>query len=243
MIEERQITHATPIGNNNAGTTHLKQSKRNIKTDNQAQDQYWQEMFSKVATFPYSWLSKATELLDAANLALVRQSEEPHKGIYRNIAIYMMLTAFAFEDIFKAIVLKREPDIINNINQKRKLFSGHDLCHLAVQAKVNLTPDEADLLRRLSQSVYGGRYPIPKDWINYKGALDGSGAVVSQVFKIPGDFIAIINFIHKLEDELKSLGVDCDLYDLSYSFVKDGKSLFVKRSINPHPFNDAVAGT
>ncbi len=216
----------------------VKQSKRNVKTDNQAQDQYWQKMFSKVAAFPYSWLGKATELLDAANLAVVRESEEPHKGSYRNIAIYMMLTAFAFEDIFKAIVLKREPDIINNINRKRKLFSGHDLCHLAVQAKVSLTPDETNLLRHLSQWVYGGRYPIPKDWVNYKGALDGSGSVVSGVYILPRDFIAITNFIHKLEGELKSLGVDCDLYDLSYSFVKDGKSLFVKRSINPHPFND-----
>lgn len=195
-------------------------------------------MFSKVATFPHSWLGKAAELLDAANLALVRQSEEPLKGIYRNIGIYMMLTAFAFEDIFKAIVLKREPDILNDINQKRKLFSGHDLCHLAVQAKVSLTLDETDLLHRLSQSVYGGRYPIPKDWIHYKGKLDGSRSVAPAVFKIPGDFIAIINFIHKLEDELKFLGVDCDLYDLSYSFVKNGKSLFVKRSIKPHPFDE-----
>jgi hypothetical protein len=90
------------------------------------------------------------------------------------------------------------------------------------------------LLRRLSQSVFGGRYPIPKDWINYKGVLNGSGSVRSGVFILPKDFVAIINFVHKLETELSLLGVDCDLYDLSYSFSKDGKSIFVKRNINPH---------
>jgi len=203
---------------------------------NQAQDESWQERFSEVATFPYSWLGKATELLDAANLALVRQSEEPLKGIYRNISIYMMLTAFAFEDIFKAIVLKREPDIINDTKRKEKLFLGHGLRQLAVQAQVSCTANEANLLRRLEIFVYGGRYPIPKNWIDYKGQLDGSGKVAPSVVLIPGDFNAIIGFVHKLESELKQLGVDCNLYDLSYSFPKDGKTVFVKRSINPNPF-------
>lgn len=202
--------------------------------NNQSQEQFWQEMFSKVATFSYSWLGKATELLDAANLVLVRQNEEPKRGIYRNISVYMMLTAFAFEDIFKAIVLEREPAIINDTERKNRLFSGHNLCQLAVQAKVSCTADETDLLCHLSQWVFDGRYPIPKDWIKYKGQLDGSGSVPSGVVILPRDFSAIIDFVHKLEAELKILGVDCDLYDLSYSFNKDGKSIIIKRSINPH---------
>lgn len=201
---------------------------------NQEQDKFWQENFSAIATFPYSWLGKATELLDAANLVLVRQNEESLKGIYRNLTVYMMLTAFAFENIFKAIVLKREPTIINDSEQKNKLFSGHDLCRLAKQAKVSCSAYETDLLRRLSKSVFGGRYPIPKDWVTYKGGLDGSGSEPSGVFILPKDFIGIINFVHKLEAELKLLGIDCDLYDLSYSFTKDGKSILVKRNIDPH---------
>ena len=202
--------------------------------NNQSQAQFWQEMFSQVATVPYSWLGKATELLDAANLALVRENEEPVKGKYRNISIYMMLTAFALEDIFKAIVLKRDPDIIDDTKRKKNLFSGHDLCTLATKAQITCTASEIDLLRRLSQSVYGGRYPIPKDWITYKGILDGSGSVSSGVFILPKDFVAITNFVHKLEAELKILGVDYDLFDLSYNFTKDGKSLFIKRNVNPH---------
>lgn len=201
--------------------------------NNQEQGKFWQENFSTIATFPYSWLGKATELLDAANRVL-RQNEEPLTWTYRNLTVYMMLTAFAFEDIFKAIVLKREPAIINDTEKKNKLFSCHDLCRLAKQAKVNCSADEIYLLPRLSQSVFGGRYPIPKDWINYKGVLNGSGSVRSGVFILPKDFVAIINFVHKLETELSLLGVDCDLYDLSYSFSKDGKSIFVKRNINPH---------
>lgn len=200
---------------------------------NQSQDQVWQERFSQIATFPYSWLGKATELLDAANLALVRR-EEPVKWMYRNISIYMMLTAFALEDIFKAIVLKRDPHIIDDTKRKKSLFVGHDLCRLATKAQISCTADETNLLRRLSQSVYAGRYPIPRDWITYKGGLNGSGSVPSQVFVLPRDFVAIINFVHKLEAELKLLGVDCDLYDLSYSFTKNGKSIFVKRKVNPH---------
>jgi hypothetical protein len=201
--------------------------------DDQAHDQDWQDRYSFIATFPYAWLGKATELLDAANLALVRESEGPLKGTYRNLDIYMMLTAFALEDILKAIVLKRDPSIIDDENRRNKLFSGHDLCSLSKQTEINSTDEEIDLLRRLSQSVFGGRYPIPKDWVRYKGQSDGSGSVPPSVFKLPSDFLAIIGVVHKLEAELKRLGVNCDLYDLSYIFTKDDTSLVIKRRINP----------
>lgn len=78
------------------------------------------------------------------------------------------------------------------------------------------------MLNRLSIAVFGGRYPIPKNWATYKGQLDGSGSVAPSVFVLPRDFTAIIEFIHKLETELKCLGVNYDPYDLSYTFANKG---------------------
>jgi hypothetical protein len=198
-------------------------------------DQDWQDSYSTVATFPYSWLGKATQLLDAANLALVKETDGPLRGLYRNLSVYMMLTAFALEDIFKAVILFRDRTIISDKKRKDRLFSGHDLRGLALQAQVTCTTGESDLLQRLTQSVFGGRYPIPKDWTQYKGGLNGSGSVPPSVFKLPSDFEAIIAFVHKLETELRNLGVVCDLFDLSYSYSKGGASVSVERRITPHP--------
>ena len=61
--------------------------------DNQTQEQFWQEMFSRVANFPYSWIGKATEMLDAANLALVRESEE-------RILSFFTIFSFSFKTPF-----------------------------------------------------------------------------------------------------------------------------------------------
>lgn len=205
-------------------------------------DQEWQDRYSIVATFPYSWLGKATELLDAANFALVKEIDGPLKGIYRNLSVYMMLTAFALEDIFKAIILFKYPTIISDKKRKDRLFSGHDLCGLASQAQVTCLADESDLLQRLTRSVFGGRYPIPKEWTQYKGALDGSGSVAPSVFILPRDFKAIIAFVHKLETELRNLGVACDLFDLGYSYSKGGTSISVERRINPHPHDGIDTG-
>lgn len=207
------------------------------------EDEFWQDSYSCVGTFPHSWLGKATELLDAANLALVQESEGPLRGNYRNLSIYMMLTAFAIEDVLKAIIFKRYPEIISDMDRKKALFSHHKLSNLASQAQVSCTTTETDLLNRLSVAVFGGRYPIPKDWTAYKGQLDGSGSVAPSVFALPRDFTTIIEFIHKLETELKGLGVNCDLYDLSYSFTENGEiPIIVTRRINPHPFNTIGTG-
>ncbi|HPQ42697.1 MAG TPA: hypothetical protein PKZ42_00610 [Syntrophales bacterium] len=201
----------------------------------QEENEFWQNNYSSIAVFPYSWLNKATSLLDAANLALVQESEGPLKGSYRNLDVYMMLTAFAIEDILKAIIFKRFSEIINDNARKKKLFSHHNLSNLARQAQVICTSAEAELLNRLSVAVFGGRYPIPKDWTTYKGQLDGSGSMSPSVWVLPRDFNLIIEFVHKLETELRSLGVNCDLYDMSYSFTKSGEEpVYVARRINPH---------
>jgi len=201
-----------------------------VKRNKQTDAKEWQEGYAQVVQFPHSWLSKATELLHAANMVLEKETEGPMQGFYVNIGIHMMLTAFALENVLKAIILTRDSSVDLGI-----LFKGHALRGLARKADISCTPQEEDLLDRLSYfAIQGGRYPVPKKWEDYKRQVDGTtrqrGNWMSH------DLNTIVDLIERLQEVLKSLGIDIDLWDRSFCFTRNGESVVVTRRITPHRF-------
>jgi len=192
-------------------------------------DEYWKEKYDQVVLEPHSWLGKATELLHSANLVLEKSTAGPLKGTYENIGVFMMLHAFAFENMLKGLILTKIPS-----TSQSSLFSRHELSKLARKAGLKSSDQDENLLLRLENfAVQSGRYPLPKDWKKYKDQLDGSGEQRRSVFG-SGDFDRIISLVHRIEAEFKSVGVTCDLYDRSYSATSRGKTTLVERRINPH---------
>jgi hypothetical protein len=192
-------------------------------------DEYWEEMYDQGVLSPYAWLGKATELLHSANLVLEKSAAGPLKGIYNNTSAFMMLHAFAFENMLKGLILTKKPS-----TPKSWLFSTHRLNKLAHTAGLKCGDQTENLLLRLEYfAVVAGRYPVPKDWEKYKATLDGSGEQRRPIFK-SNDLDRIICLVYEIEAEFKSVGVTSDLYDRSYSFTSLGKTTWVERRINPH---------
>lgn len=161
-----------------------------------------------------------------SELGPIKETEGPIKGIISDyVSLYLMLAAFGIENILKGIILKNDPSA--DPKRLNKLFSGHDLKSLAKQADINCTPEESDLLKRLSIAAVQARYPIPRKWEQYRDGLDGSGKRPRVVFS--KDMKRIVNFIDKLTQDLKGLGIDFDFYDLSCSHTKDEKTVHISK--------------
>lgn len=192
-------------------------------------DEFWKETFARVVLTPHTWLGKATELLHCANLVLEKSAAGPLKGTYENIGVFMMLSAFAFENMLKALILAKKP-----ATSQSWLFSTHRLSKLAQEAGLKCNEQAENLLLRLENfAVQSGRYPVPRDWKQYKAQTDGAGEQRRPVF-LSGDLDQIFSLVHGIEAEFKSVGVTCDLYDRSYTATSLGKPKFVERRINPH---------
>lgn len=197
----------------------------------------WIDEYEFIAKETYGWLHKASELIYAGNKALIRETEGQLKGQYQNIGIYMMLSSYAIENIIKCIIIKKNPSVVSNgkLNTSISGRLGHDLLNLFQIASINCTESEKDLLNRLSHfATVAGRYPIPKDWEDYKKSLQGDKKHRS-IF-ISEDLNTVVEIINKLQKELNNLGIDYDVFDISYSHTKDGKTTFVERRIHPHKF-------
>ena len=208
---------------------------RNVSNMTQDDDQ-WIERYELIAKDPYSWLHTASSLIYAATKALIKETEGPLKGLYQHIPVYMMLSSFAIENIIKCIIIQKKPTVVDNGKLHESIFK-HDLLELFQDADINCTPSEKDLLNRLSHfAVQAGRYPVPKSWQIYKDSLSGKGTGKHRSIFLSQDLNTIIGIITKLQNELKRIGIDHDIYDMSYSYTKDGKTVFVERRIYPHQF-------
>lgn len=201
------------------------------------EDDIWVERYKEIAKEPYTWLGKATDLIYAANKVLIKEKEWPLKGLYRDFSIYMMLSSFAIENILKCIIIQKTPTIVNNGKLDERVL-GHDLLELFKNANINYTSSEEDLLNRLSHfAIQAGRYPLPKNWGIYKDSLSGKGTGKHRSIFMSIDLDTIVDIINKLQEELKRIGIDYDIYDMSYSYTKGGKTVFVERRIHPHRYS------
>ncbi|MCB1552875.1 MAG: hypothetical protein KDJ14_03625 [Xanthomonadales bacterium] len=76
------------------------------------------------------------------------------------LAQFVLLAAYAMENLFKAYVIFREPTLIDG-GKLNGILRSHDLLALAARAEVTLTQEEARFCDLASSaSVSWGRYPI-----------------------------------------------------------------------------------
>ena len=120
---------------------------------------------------PTEWIAKANELIFASEILLPAVLSAWENGENMHIAdTHAMITAFAIENLLKAIIVKNNPELIANELHRFKMHGGkrpgiytHDLVDLASQAEVAELSTNADwnmFLHRLSHLIkWSGRYP------------------------------------------------------------------------------------
>lgn len=124
-----------------------------------------------------SWLSKADALLGAA-AKLEADIDEAWTNAYvstfaqrvirTTLPVYLMLAAYAVENILKAFLVRgHQAQFQSSVRQKHELpalLKSHDLVKLAQAAGARsvVLSYRIDLLRRMTRSaVRYGRYPVP----------------------------------------------------------------------------------
>jgi len=134
----------------------------------------WEDLFDAQANEPLAWIEVARTLRLGAQPVFTRMQEI--QDVSQNIdaarleklgcaRAYMLLTAVVFENMLKAIAVKRG---LLTADRGRLRFdrslsrNRHGLRRIAETLKLDLTPGEVDLLERLEQYlVWAARYPVP----------------------------------------------------------------------------------
>ena len=136
---------------------------------------------------PLMWLNSAAHLRRSAELlqpaiddaVAAFQSGEDRDEIFIAYPC-LMLRGMALENVYKGILVAREPSAVKPDRLDLSGWTGgehpHDLLHLATLARLELAEDERDFLLRAGEAVHWhGRYPIPKKSVQLekKGLLRG----------------------------------------------------------------------
>jgi len=135
-----------------------------------------EDLFDAQANEPVAWIELAGSLrLGArpvfARLKEIRDASPNRDGVRLEqlgcVRAYMLLIAAAFENMLKAIAVKRGLLTADGgqLNPNAAGFpgSGHALREMASSLQLDLTPTDVDLLRRLGEYyLWASRYPVPK---------------------------------------------------------------------------------
>jgi len=120
---------------------------------------------------PATWVQDARRHLAVAEL-LVRRMDElrgaPSRDFYEFSGCFYSSyfhASVAIETAYKAILISRDPAIIENGGIRRGAFpqGGHKLLAPVSQLVAQLSDDERYLLAKLEDYVELGRYSVPKD--------------------------------------------------------------------------------
>ncbi len=134
--------------------------------------EFWSEQFEAKGKSPSSWalqarrLSRAADVVFEAYLSDLRKMEGGCSPInltnLETVGPATLLYGLAFENLFKAVILKKEGTVIEDGKLQKWPGSGHGLVGLAERAEIQLPAAQRDLLSRLTAFIeWGGRYPIP----------------------------------------------------------------------------------
>jgi hypothetical protein len=135
------------------------------------------ELYRRLLLSSAGWIRKADDLLYAA-----RQLEPSVRSVWESrlagaarggscpagvLGVHLMLVAYAIENLLKAALVRRPShDLRRQVERSARLprqLATHDLSRLAKSLRIDITPDEHGLLRRLARAAtWSGRYPVPK---------------------------------------------------------------------------------
>lgn len=133
-----------------------------------------QATFELKATNEAAWGLEARRLKRAADVLFAKfredagrlDREEVIATELENLDLLMpasLLYGLALENVFKGIIIQQRKPTVNDLPGLFGGGSGHNLADLAQRASFTLSPDERDLVNRLSAFVeWAGRYPVAK---------------------------------------------------------------------------------
>ena len=133
--------------------------------------------FFELQAFPSFWQAKGMELHRSA-LVLANQFAADSYALSQSVrdfeegriaeqpsfptsvmSQFLLLAAFSIENLFKGLVLFKEPGLVS-AGRITGIIKSHDLIALAARADVQLTSDEQRFCQLASSaSIYWGRYP------------------------------------------------------------------------------------
>ncbi len=136
----------------------------------------FEDLFDVQANEPATWIELADSLRLGARPVFARLEEirdtSPNKDQIRLeklgcVRAYMLLIAAAFENMLKAIAVKRGILAADGgqLDPNGSGFpgSGHALREMASSLQLDITPTDVDLLRRLGEYyLWASRYPVPR---------------------------------------------------------------------------------
>jgi len=157
------------------------------------------DIFELLQRDPNAWVEQADALFLSAKLAQnkfmqVREIPAPHLDTrLQQLAFFdsfMMLTAFAFENLIKGLGVTKGMHWKNDFSDE----GGHGIASYAHKV-ISTSAEEKDLLGRLQVfSIWAGRYPMPTTSGKYHADAD------NRRFSFPKD----VHLIEKLSARLKS---------------------------------------
>ena len=134
--------------------------------------EFWGKQFQMAAKSPAAWALQARRLKRAADLVFeayacdLGEMQGEHSpldlGNLETPGPATLLYGLAFENVIKALIVKKEGAMIDQGRLAKQWPRHHKLVDLASRAGIGLTPAQRDLLARLTAFVeWSGRYPIP----------------------------------------------------------------------------------
>jgi hypothetical protein len=162
------------------------------------------------------WIGKAEELLAAAKILevdVVKYWSEVRVEDGRVVSTlgrknvqgpYFLLTAYALENYFKALLVHKNRESFRNklITKIPDYIKEHDLLRLAREVAMKLAVAEEDLLFRLSRnSIWAARYPVPTgpDGITAIQQFSDGKTYLIAYFR-PEDVDRIHGFVNRLRE-------------------------------------------
>lgn len=181
-------------------------------------EEYWKSQYVDRVSDMKNWIETAKDLVRALQflrapaiqffkgLASSYEGDIATPNEKRNDVqgVYMMLAAYAIENLMKIIVINDSKLQIDAINPKLpKVIATHDLVSLAQSAGVSLTTEGVELMARLSRyAVWAARYPATTKVDALKPTVMSDGSMrydsVQRGFDIRGIDNVLIHCFRRL---------------------------------------------
>jgi hypothetical protein len=186
-------------------------------------DLEWKEKYSELVRIPFIWIDKAQELLYCAGLIYQSSTHFNMIGMHRTLSIFLMLYSYAFENLFKGLIMAQEAKegLRTDVND----IKDHRLCYLVKRTGLDCTEEELSFLERLQYfGITQGRYQLPKDWQEYRKQQGGEFS--------KNDITQIASVMKKVEDKFVEVSkFRIDFEDFSFDYMVDNKTYHVERKI------------
>lgn len=146
--------------------------------------QFYKKQFEHRNLESVYWFNKATDLFSSARILWENMNKN-----FTCWETYKMLMGMSFELLFKAIAIKKEITLRHS----------HNLIILAKEAGINLSNDEKELLKVLTEYIiWAGKYPTPKDESSLQNAWECENNFIHDAIDCMG-IMELSTYNHKLD--------------------------------------------